>query len=325
VIPRITVVGEANGASLGAGLPQPKAVDRRAEARADGQRAQGRRPRVARAPALVIHASPPPSPPPLAVTAPAEREISFGHVAGRVRAGDWAVVIRADEKLLAVKRVAGGSFDFVVALPRRDTTVRVSLYGPHWKAARWTATIQHVLGCRGRPTACGRGAHDGALQRTSECRCGGFPVRAASTSRISSAGTARPGNAAGKGSRPSPTLKPRDPRSRALRAQPGKPPPGRTSTRWLRRMLTWSDNDAREPGRVALRRGNARWTGLLHGIGSATDVDGRRVPPRHQRWRRPIPLRVESQPSFPCCKYTTACDLARLLTDVHLAAGGQGR
>jgi hypothetical protein len=33
---------------------------------------------------------------------------------------------------------------------------------------------------------------------------------------------------------------------------------------------------------------------------------------------------VESQPSFPCCKYTTAYDLARLLAYVHLAAGGRG-
>jgi hypothetical protein len=38
----------------------------------------------------------------------------------------------------------------------------------------------------------------------------------------------------------------------------------------------------------------------------------------------PIPVQVESQPSFPCCKYTTAFDLARLFTYVHLAAGGRG-
>ena len=40
--------------------------------------------------------------------------------------------------------------------------------------------------------------------------------------------------------------------------------------------------------------------------------------------RAPIPSRVESQPSFGCCKYTTASDLARLFTYVHLAAGGRG-
>ena len=38
----------------------------------------------------------------------------------------------------------------------------------------------------------------------------------------------------------------------------------------------------------------------------------------------PVPVRAESQPSFPCCKYTTAYDLARLFTDVHLAADGRG-
>ena len=45
---------------------------------------------------------------------------------------------------------------------------------------------------------------------------------------------------------------------------------------------------------------------------------------RETEGRTPIPTRVESQPSFGCCKYTTAFDLARLLTYVHLAAGGRG-
>ena len=106
-----------------------------------------------------------PPPPPLVVTAPAEREVSFGHVAGRVQPGDWAIVVRADEKLLAVKRVEGGSFDFVVALPRRDTTVRVSLYGPYGKR-QVTSTIRHVFGLpRSAEPAAVAGSNDGALQR----------------------------------------------------------------------------------------------------------------------------------------------------------------
>ena len=109
--------------------------------------------------------------PPLVVTAPAEREVSFGHVAGRVHPGDWAIVVRADEKLLAVKRVQGGSFDLVVALPRRDTTVRVSLYGPHGRR-RVTATIRHVFGLpRSAEPEALAGAQDGALQRRRQaCR-----------------------------------------------------------------------------------------------------------------------------------------------------------
>ena len=38
----------------------------------------------------------------------------------------------------------------------------------------------------------------------------------------------------------------------------------------------------------------------------------------------PIPIRVESQPSFGVGKYTTAWDLARLARAVYLAAAGTG-
>ena len=116
-----------------------------------------------------------PPPPPLVVTAPAEREVSFGHVTGRVQPGDWAIVVRADEKLLTVKRVEGGSFDFVVALPRRDTTVRVSLYGPYGKR-QVTATIRHVFGLpRSAEPAAVAGSNDGALQRLVGMLARGFP------------------------------------------------------------------------------------------------------------------------------------------------------
>jgi hypothetical protein len=40
--------------------------------------------------------------------------------------------------------------------------------------------------------------------------------------------------------------------------------------------------------------------------------------------RTPIPVRADSQPSFGRGKYTTAYDLARLLTLVHQAADGRG-
>jgi hypothetical protein len=40
--------------------------------------------------------------------------------------------------------------------------------------------------------------------------------------------------------------------------------------------------------------------------------------------RRPIPLRLESQPEFGIEKHTTAWDLARLHRYLHLAAGGRG-
>jgi hypothetical protein len=243
----------------------------------------------------VIAAAPPT---PLVVTAPAEREVSFGHVAGHVARGDWAIVVRADEKLLAVRRVEGGSFDFVVALPRRDTSVRVSLYGPGGKR-QLTKTIPHVVVgqlARGFPgtsgvfvedLVSGRGASWNARAR--------FP--AASTLKVAIAVA-------------------------ALRWHAGKPEPGSYLDSVLRKMLIESDNSAANAAESTFG-GGSRVDDLLRGIGIGdTWMGGGYL--RGTAFMPPIPVRVESQPSFPCCKYTTAYDLARLLAYVHLAAGGMG-
>ena len=87
-------------------------------------------------------------------------------------------------------------------------------------------------------------------------------------------------------------------------------------------MLVDSDNDAANAVESTFG-GGSRVDELLHGIGIGDTwmgggyLHGTPVLP-------PIPVRVESQPAFPCCKYTTAFDLARLFLDLHLAAGGRG-
>jgi hypothetical protein len=85
-----------------------------------------------------------PPPPPLVLVAPAEREASFGRVAGRVPRGRWVVVVRAGARTLAVRNVVGGSFDFGVSLPRRDATIRVTAYRAHGPAR--SASVRHVFG-----------------------------------------------------------------------------------------------------------------------------------------------------------------------------------
>jgi hypothetical protein len=47
--------------------------------------------------------------------------------------------------------------------------------------------------------------------------------------------------------------------------------------------------------------------------------------PRSPSSVAPIPIRIESQPSFGVGKYTTAWDLARLARAVYLAAAGKGQ
>jgi beta-lactamase class A len=108
----------------------------------------------------------------------------------------------------------------------------------------------------------------------------------------------------------------------ALRAHPGKPAPGSYLDALLRRMLIESDNDAANEVEATFG-GGTRVDELLRAVGLGdTWMGGGYL--RGTAFRPPIPVRVDSQPSFPCCKYTSAYDLARLLTDIHLAAGGRG-
>ena len=260
------------------------------------------------------------TPPPLVVTAPAEREVSFGHVSGRVARGAWAVVVRADQQLLAVRRVSGGSFDFVVSLPRRDVTVRVSLYGRGGKR-RLTETIPHVFGLpRSAAPRAVRGAHDGALQLRVGRLARSFPGTSGVFVEDLVTGRGAAWNARARFPAAS-TLKVAIAVT-ALRAHSGKPEPGSYLDALLRRMVIESDNDAANEVESTFG-GGGRVDDLLRGVGLGDTwmgggyLHGTALVP-------PIPVRVESQPSFPCCKYTSAYDLARLLRDVHLAAGGRG-
>ena len=254
------------------------------------------------------------------MTAPAEREVSFGHVTGRVARGAWAIVVRADRKLLAVRRVAGGSFDFAVSLPRRDVTIRVSLYGRGGKR-RLTTTIAHVFGLprSAEPAAVG-GSQDRALQRRVRRLARSFPGTSGVFVEDLVSGRGAAWNARARFPAAS-TLKVAIAVT-ALRAYRGKPAPGSSLDRLLRRMLIESDNDAANEVEGTFG-GGSRVDELLRGVGLGDTwmgggyLHGTALAP-------PIPVRVESQPSFPCCKYTSAYDLARLLADIHLAAGGRG-
>jgi Beta-lactamase enzyme family len=262
----------------------------------------------------------PPTPAALVVTAPAEREVSFGHVTGRVVRGEWAIVVRADEKLLAVKRVEGGSFDFVVSLPRRDTSVRVSLYGRGGKR-QLTKTIPHVFGLpRSADPTAARGVHDGAMQLNVGRLARGFSGTSGVFVEDLVSGRGAAWNARARFPAAS-TLKVAIAIA-ALRAHWGKPEPGSYLDTLLRRMLIESDNDAANQVESTFG-GGSRVDELLRGVGLGdTWMGGGYL--RGTAFRPPIPVRVESQPSFPCCKYTTAYDLARLFAYIHLAAAGRG-
>ena len=92
-------------------------------------------------------------------------------------------------------------------------------------------------------------------------------------------------------------------------------------------MLIDSSNEAANSLEVLIggstSGGGARIDALLRSLGLAdTEMYGGYL--RGTYGRAPIPRRVDSQPWLGRGKYTTAFDLARLLTLVHLAAEGRG-
>ena len=261
----------------------------------------------------------PPPPAHLALVAPASHEVSFGRIAGRLPRGRWAVVVRVGERMLAVRTVVGGSFDFQVSLPRRDVTLRVAAYAGRGRHAG--ATVEHVYGLprSASPRAVG-GSRDPALDRAVSALARSFPGTSAVFVEDLVTGRGAAWNARARFPAAS-TLKVAI-AVEALRAHAGKPEPGSSLEELLQRMLIESDNDA--ANRVeSLFGGGSRVDELLRGVGlRETWMGGGYL--RGTAARPPIPVVVESQPSFGCCKYTTAADLARLLSYVHLAADGRG-
>ena len=94
-------------------------------------------------------------------------------------------------------------------------------------------------------------------------------------------------------------------------------------------MLIHSDNDAANAMLVSLggstSSGGALVDELLHGLGlDDSEMYGGYLPGNGLKQPPGIPIEITSQPTFGPGKYTTAWDLARLLRDADLAAGGVG-
>lgn len=263
--------------------------------------------------------------PPPTIVAPAPREVSFGLVAGRVPPGTRRVIVRVGERVLADRRIAGTTFSLRVRMPPRAFPLRVTAvdrgnrrssrvvrtYGlpPGSEPLLRSPTLDPVLarsvrllvGSHGGTSAVyvqdlrtGRGAAWNARAR--------FP--AASTLKLAIAVT-------------------------AMRSLSGKPEEGSRLDRLLRSMLVHSDNGAANQVEVWLAgstvAGSARVNETMRALGlNDSLMYGGYETPRAPAAGAPIPIRVDSQPSFGLGKYTTAWDLGRLARDVYLAAAGKG-
>lgn len=275
--------------------------------------------------ALAAQPAQPPLPPP-AVVAPAPREVSFGRIAGRLPSGAVEVVVRAGGRVLAARRVRGARFDFTVSLPRRETTVRVTAVDR--RGRRSTTAVPHVLGLPRRARPRGFRGHDhGPLARRIRALVRSYPATCAIYVQDLSTGAGAAWNARARFPAAS-TLKLAI-AVEALRVLRGKPAPGSSVDSLLRAMLVDSDNGAANSVEVLIAgstsAGGHRVNALMRSLGLVdTDMYGGYERTPQALRRRPIPLRADVQPSFGRGKQTSAYDLARLLTLVHLATEGKG-
>lgn len=280
---------------------------------------------------IALHAEVPPAlvasagPRPPAITAPRPREVSFGLVAGRARAGTVRVRVLVNGVTKASQAVDGpADFSFFVDLPSRDH--RVAVVAEDAAGGRSASVVRRVYGLprEGRPRAQGRSLEDPALARRVRALARGYPGISAVYVQDLRTGRGAAWNARARFPAAS-TVKVAIAVD-VLRRLGGRPAAGSSLDRLLWRMLVYSDNESANRLLVWLggstSAGADRVNALLRslGIGDTLLYGGYATAVA----AGPIPLRVEEQPAFGIGKYTTAWDLARLHRFVHLAAGGLG-
>lgn len=250
------------------------------------------------------------------IVTPSANEVSFGRIAGRVGRGTSMVIVSVDGRVAAKRDLAGGrsTFDFHVALPLRDVRLTVTAVGDARRRASRTVAPVFGLPRTASPRAPPRAHGDARLARTIRGLARGFPGLCGVSIRDLRTGAVAAWNARAEFPAAS-TLKVAI-AIEVLRVLRGKPQPGSTLDRLLRKMLVPSDDKAANALLVWLggstSGGSARVNAMVRSLGLYdTDMYGG--------------YEVQSVgPSF-VGKRTTASDFERLLHYLHLAAEGKGR
>jgi hypothetical protein len=267
------------------------------------------------------------------ITAPGPREASFGTVAGRVGPGTARLVIqvngvtKADVPLTTRFRtyVAAAPFSIRVALPPRNSTIRVIAYDTAGNSAARTVGPVFGLPRAGAPVPL-QSAEDPVLARRIRALVQNYPGPASVFVQDLRSGRGSAWNARARHQAAS-TLK-LGIAVEVLRVLRGKPKPGTRLANLFRNMLVYSSNKAANDLEVWL--GGSTYVGAAHVTATLrtlrlndSNMYGGYI--LGTASTRPIPLRVESQPPyFTFGKYTTAWDLARLHRYFHRAAADRG-
>ena len=268
-------------------------------------------------------------PPPPAIEQPAPNQVSFGVVSGTAAPGTTRVIVRIGTRVLADRPLRQRSFQLRVALPPTESTVQIVTVSGAGR--RSTASVPHVIGASTalpRPHAT---RNDSLLAREVRKLVQSFPGTSAVYVENLSTGAGASWNA--RATFPAASSLKLAIAVTALARTDGTPSSGSTLDRLLRQMLTYSDNAAANATERSFggstSGGSALVNSLMRSIGlvdtemyGGYELDSVGAPQRSLAG--PIPLRVDSQPSWGVGKKTSAYDLAALLRAVWLAGGGKG-
>ena len=259
------------------------------------------------------------------ILAPAAREASFGRVAGTVSPGTASVVVAVDGKRRATEAVRGRRFSFSLALPPRDVRIRVTAVAGDGRRA--SSSVRPVFGLPpAAEPAHVSGYEDVVLARKVRALARRFPGTSAVFVQDLVTGAGAAWNARARFPAGSTLKLPIAVEVlRVLRDRPGK---RSVLGHLLHRMLVYSDNAAANRLETwlggSLSGGAARVNATMKALGLGRSRLYGGFLPVSASMRRPIPVTVEQEAAFGVEKHTTAWDLARLHSYLHLAAGGTG-
>jgi hypothetical protein len=275
------------------------------------------------------------------IVVPTPYQVSFGRLVAEVPGGTARVIVVVNGKRFTSRVADGRRVSFALALPACDSTLRVLAVDRRGRLTS-SAAVGPVFGLppAAAPRA-GGSVEDGKLRRRLVGLLRAYPGTAAVYVRNLVTGFGTAWNARARFPAAS-TLKLAI-AVEALRSLRGPPVHGSSIDTLMRSMLLNSDNKAANALEVTFggstSGGSARVNATLRALslndsemyggyeidegknddgGSAEGGGGK------PDAARPIPIGVESQPSFPRGKYASAADFGRLLAYLHLAAGGRG-